>query len=41
MTRAIVSYIRQHHIGFLALFLVLGGTAYAANALPAKSVGTK
>ncbi|MDP9134097.1 MAG: collagen-like protein [Actinomycetota bacterium] len=41
MTHSIVSYIRQHHIGFLALFLVLGGTAYAATTLPAKSVGTK
>jgi len=35
------SYLRQHHIAFLALFLALGGTSYAAIKLPANSVGSK
>jgi hypothetical protein len=35
-----LAYLRQHHIGLLALFLALSGTAYAA-ALPGNSVGTR
>jgi len=37
------SYIKRHHLGLLALFFALGGTAFAAgNALlPGNSVGTK
>jgi hypothetical protein len=39
----IASYIKRHHVALLALFLALGGTAFAAgNALlPGNSVGTK
>ena len=36
-----IRYVRRHHIGLLALFIALGGTSYAAVALPANSVGTK
>src|SRR6184192_4136232 len=35
------SYLRRHHIALLALFVALGGTSYAAVALPANSVGVK
>lgn len=34
-------YLRQHHIALLALFVALGGTAYAAVTLPSNSVGTR
>src|SRR5215213_8978541 len=37
----VIRYVRRHHIGLLALFIALGGTSYAAVALPANSVGTK
>ncbi len=40
MARAI-AYIGQQHVALLALFVALGGTAYAASSLPANSVGTK
>jgi hypothetical protein len=33
-------YLRSHHVGLVALFIALGGTAYAAS-LPRNSVGTK
>jgi hypothetical protein len=33
------SYLRQHHVGMLALFVALSGTAYGAT-LPRNSVGT-
>jgi hypothetical protein len=35
----LVSYVRRHHLGMLALFVALSGTAYAAT-LPRNSVGT-
>jgi hypothetical protein len=35
-----ISYLRRHYIGFLALCVVLTGTAYAAT-LPKDSVGTR
>jgi hypothetical protein len=35
------SYLRRHHVGLLALFVALGGTSYAAAALPRNSVGPK
>lgn len=38
MTGRFVSYLGQHHIGLLALFIALSGTAYAAT-LPRNSVG--
>ena len=37
-----IRYVRRHHIGLLdELFIALGGTSYAAVALPANSIGTK
>jgi len=39
MSKAVVGYLRRHHIGLLALFFALSGTAYAAT-LPRNSVGT-
>lgn len=33
--------IRKHPIAYLALFIALGGTAYAASSLPPGSVGTQ
>jgi hypothetical protein len=38
--RAILRYLRCHHIGIAALFIALSGTAYAAT-LPRNSVGTQ
>ena len=35
----LASYVRRHHLAFLALFIALSGTAYAAT-LPRNSVGT-
>jgi hypothetical protein len=36
------SYVKRHHLGLLALLLVLtGGTAYAANAIPKNAVASK
>lgn len=35
-----LAYIRRHHMGFLALFVALGGTSYAATRLPDNSVGS-
>jgi hypothetical protein len=36
----LASYLRQHHLALLALFIALGGTAYAAT-LPRNSVGPR
>jgi len=41
VSRSLGSYLRRHHIGLLALFVALGGTAYAAAELPRDSVGSK
>jgi hypothetical protein len=38
MVAGLVSYLRRHHIGVLALCIALSGTAYAAT-LPSNSVG--
>jgi hypothetical protein len=38
--RVLLRYLRSHHVGLVALFIALGGTAYAAS-LPRNSVGTK
>jgi hypothetical protein len=35
----VFGYLRRHHVGLLALFIAMGGTAYAAS-LPRNSVGT-
>ena len=37
----LIRYLRSRHIALLALFIALGGTSYAAVALPANSVGGK
>ena len=39
MVAGLVKYLRRHHIGLLALFIALSGTAYAAS-LPRNSVGS-
>jgi hypothetical protein len=39
MLATVVSYVQRHHLGLLALFVALSGTAYAAS-LPRNSVGT-
>jgi hypothetical protein len=41
MTRGLLRFLQGNAIGLLALFIALGGTAYAATALPKNSVGTK
>jgi hypothetical protein len=38
--RRLVAHVRSQGVAYLALFMALGGTAYAAS-LPANSVGTK
>ena len=40
MTR-ILSHLKSNAIAYLALFIALGGTSYAAISLPANSVGTR
>jgi hypothetical protein len=40
MTR-ILQHVRTNLVGYIALFMALGGTSYAAIGLPAGSVGTK
>lgn len=37
----LVTHIRHNVIGYLALFVALGGTSYAAFSLPRNSVGTR
>lgn len=41
MIRASLKYIRQNAVAFLALFVALSGTAFAATSLPKNSVGNK
>jgi hypothetical protein len=41
MPRGFVRFLRGNTIALLALFIALGGTTYAATALPANSVGAK
>jgi hypothetical protein len=41
MHSRLVSHLRHNLVAYLALFVALGGTSYAAIKLPAKSVGTK
>jgi hypothetical protein len=31
MLATVISYVRRHHLGLLALFVALSGTAYAAT----------
>ncbi len=37
----IVRHLRSNAVAYLALFIALGGTSYAAFSLPANSVGTR
>ena len=39
--RRILDHIRSNIVGYVALFVALGGTSYAAMSLPAGSVGTQ
>ncbi len=39
MTHKLTSHLRHHLLAYLALFIALGGTSYAAARLPANSVG--
>jgi hypothetical protein len=36
----LLAHVRNNAVGYLALFVALGGTSYAALSLPANSVGT-
>jgi hypothetical protein len=40
MLASVLRYLRQHHLGLVAVFIAASGTAYAAT-LPHNSVGTK
>ena len=35
-----LGYLKRHHLGLVATFIALGGTAYASGVLPPHSVGT-
>ncbi|MEA2676616.1 MAG: hypothetical protein QOJ81_757 [Chloroflexota bacterium] len=37
----VLPHARSHAVGYLALFVALGGSSYAITNLPARSVGTK
>lgn len=41
MPRDLVDHLRRQPVAYLALFVALGGTSYAAARLPANSVGAK
>ena len=41
MTNRVVQHIRSNVVAYVALFVALGGTSYAALKLPANSVGTR
>ena len=41
MMDRVVQHIRSNVVAYVALFVALGGTSYAALKLPANSVGTK
>jgi hypothetical protein len=41
MKTRVLGYLGRHHMGLLALFVVLGGTSYAATQLPKNSVGSE
>lgn len=41
MTNRVVQHIRANVVAYIALFVALGGTSYAALKLPANSVGTR
>src|SRR5215207_10632882 len=41
MSSRLTAHVRANVVAYLALFVALGGTSYAAIRLPANSVGTK
>lgn len=41
MASRLLRYFGRHHWGLVAMFIAMGGTAYAAASLPANSVGTR
>jgi hypothetical protein len=41
MFRGVLGHVRRQPVAFIALFIALGGSSYAALALPKNSVGTK
>jgi hypothetical protein len=41
MSYRVVQHLRNNVVGYLALFVALGGVSYAATSLPKNSVGTK
>jgi hypothetical protein len=41
MSHRVVQHLRTNVVGYLALFVALGGVSYAATSLPKNSVGTK
>jgi hypothetical protein len=41
MLKAVLGHVRRQPVAYVALFVALGGTTYAATQLPANSVGTK
>lgn len=40
-TARAIAHVRRNFVAYLALFIALGGTSYAASQLPKNSVGTK
>src|SRR3954471_17741668 len=38
MTRAVLAYLRRHHLALIALAVALGGTAYAANQVTSRDI---
>jgi hypothetical protein len=41
MCHRVVRHVRGNAVGYVALFVALGGTGVAATRLPANSVGTR
>ena len=41
MSYRVVQHLRNNVVGYLALFVALGGVSYAAVSVPKHSVGTK
>ncbi len=41
MSDRLLHHINSNVVGYVALFIPLGGTSYAAISIPARSVGTK
>ena len=38
MTKAVLGYLRRHHLALIALIVALGGTAYAANKVTSRDI---